>query len=109
MNTTRAPHACRDMLEIRHEIDLIDQHIIRLLGERFRYVKAATPFKHSPDAVRDQARFDSMLQSRREWAAAQQLSPDVIEQLYRDLVTYFINEEMTAWQNATPGGATDTA
>ena len=26
------------------------------------------------------------------------LSPDAIEKMYRDLVNYFVNEEMTRWQ-----------
>ena len=39
-----------------------------------------------------------MLLQRREWADAEGLSADVIEQLYRDLVSYFIDAEMSKWR-----------
>jgi len=35
-----------------------------------------------------------MLQERRIWAENEGLNPDVIEKLYRDLVSYFIEEEL---------------
>ena len=41
-----------------------------------------------------------MLQQRRDWAAEAGLSPDVIEQVYRDLVNHFIAEEMKHWQDS---------
>jgi isochorismate pyruvate lyase len=39
-----------------------------------------------------------MLEQRRVWAAEEGLNPEVIEKLYRDLVNYFINEELQNWQ-----------
>jgi isochorismate pyruvate lyase len=42
-----------------------------------------------------------MLQQRRVWAEDARLNPDVIEKLYRDLVNYFIDEEMKHWQERT--------
>jgi isochorismate pyruvate lyase len=41
-----------------------------------------------------------MLLQRRVWADEQGLSPEVVEKLYRDLVTYFISEEMKHWSKA---------
>lgn len=86
------------MQDIRTEIDQIDRQVIALLGQRFDYVKAAAKFKTDAASVRASARFESMLQQRRTWAEAAGLSADVIEKLYRDLVTYFINEELNHWQ-----------
>jgi len=85
------------MEDIRFEIDAIDRDIITLLGKRFQYVKAASRFKKSETAVRAPDRFKAMLEERRSWADAEGLSADAIEKMYRDLVNYFINEEMTAW------------
>ena len=39
-----------------------------------------------------------MLVQRREWAVAERVKPDVIEKLYRDLVQYFISEELQHWK-----------
>lgn len=89
---------CTNMQEIRAAIDAIDEDIIAQLGKRFAYVKAAAHFKTSATDVRAPERFQSMLQQRRQWADTNGLSPDAIEKLYRDLVEYFISEEMTDWK-----------
>ncbi|MEQ6291328.1 isochorismate lyase [Vogesella sp. GCM10023246] len=94
------PQQCASLTEIRQQIDAIDQQVIQLLGERFGYVLAAAPFKHSSAAVQAPQRFAAMLQQRRQWAAQAGLAPDVIEQMYRQLVAYFIAEEMRHWHDA---------
>ncbi|MBI3310677.1 MAG: isochorismate lyase [Serratia liquefaciens] len=95
-----SPQECADMNDIRAEIDMMDENIIKLIAQRFAYVKAAAKFKTSPDAVRAKERFEAMLLQRRTWADEQGLSPEVIEKLYRDLVNYFISEEMKHWSKA---------
>ena len=86
------------MQDIRAAIDSIDQEVIRLLGRRFEYVQAAAQFKTSATAVRAPERFKAMLEQRRAWAQAAGLDPDVVAGVYRDLVEYFIAEEMKRWQ-----------
>ena len=88
------------MADIRDEIDRLDHQIIQLLGQRFGYVKAASKFKTSEASVEASDRFQAMLEQRRQWAEAEGLSPTAIETMYRDLVTYFIKEEMRAWKQA---------
>ena len=86
------------MQDIRAAIDSIDREVIRLLGRRFEYVQAAAQFKTSATAVRAPERFKAMLEQRRAWAQAAGLDPDVVAGVYRDLVEYFIAEEMKRWQ-----------
>lgn len=50
-------------------------------------------------SVRAPERFAAMLAQRRRWAEAVGLNADVIEKLYSDLVTHFIQEEMKRWQS----------
>jgi isochorismate pyruvate lyase len=95
----KKPEECADMGDIREEIDQIDQQIIQLLGQRFGYVKAASKFKTSEMSVKAPERLQSMLQQRRIWASEAGINPEVIEKMYRDLVNYFIEEEMKQWQN----------
>lgn len=90
----KKPKDCLDMQEIRKEIDTIDKNIIDLLGLRFNYVKAATKFKTNEQAVKAPERFAAMLVQRRIWAEENGLNPDVIEKVYRDLVGYFIDQEL---------------
>lgn len=94
----KSPEQCAGMADIRAEIDRIDEAVIMLLGKRFRYVRAAAPFKTDAASVRASERLVAMLEQRRIWAEQQGLSPEVIEQLYRDLVAYFIAEELRHWQ-----------
>ncbi|MEP0921828.1 hypothetical protein NDA02_08545 [Leptolyngbya sp. ST-U4] len=41
-----------------------------------------------------------MLVDRRVWAETEGLSADAIEKMYRDLVSYFVSEEMQHWQRS---------
>ena len=92
------PASCKNMEDIRTEIDYLDHKIISLLGKRFQYVQAASKFKTSETSVRAPERFQAMLQQRRVWAEKEGLSPDAIEKLYSDLVNHFIAEEMKKWK-----------
>jgi isochorismate pyruvate lyase len=94
----KKPGECLDMQEIRHEIDTIDKTIIENLGMRFTYVKAASKFKKDANEVKAPERFTAMLAQRRIWAEENELSADVIEKLYRDLVEYFIDQELKFWK-----------
>lgn len=93
------PEDCSSIQSIRVEIDKLDRQIVALLGTRFKYVKAAAKFKNSETSVKAPERFRSMLEQRRIWAEEENLSPDVIENIYRDLVNYFINEELEDWKD----------
>lgn len=94
----KQPEDCQDMTDIRQAIDSLDQQVISLWAQRFEYVKTAAKFKTDETAVRAPERFASMLAQRREWAQEKGLNPEVIERLYRTLVTHFIEEEMKHWQ-----------
>jgi isochorismate pyruvate lyase len=86
----KSPDQCENILEIRTEIDRLDLEVIRLLGQRFAYVQAASGFKTDEANVRAAERFQAMLEQRRIWAT---------EQLFRDLVNHFIDEELKRWRN----------
>ncbi|WP_316820254.1 isochorismate lyase [Pedobacter gandavensis] len=97
----KQPEECQNMIDIRQEIDHIDQQIIGLIGRRYQYVKSAAQFKTSESSVKAPERFASMLLERRKWAEQQDLDPNVIEKIYTDLVHYFINEELNHWKERT--------
>ena len=56
-----------------------------LIGRRARYVEAAR-FGTGEESVRAPERQKKMLEKRRRWAAEENLNPDVIEKVYKDLV-----------------------
>ncbi len=88
---------CESLADIRREIDRIDRDIVRAIGERKQYVIAAAAFKNSATEVAAPERFAAMLAARRQWAEEEGLSADLIEKLYRDLVSHFIAEEREHW------------
>lgn len=90
----KQPEECSNIQEIRTAIDRIDQEIIALLGTRFNYVKVASKFKTNETSVKAPERFQAMLKQRRVWAESAGLNPDIIEDMYRNLVNYFIEEEL---------------
>ena len=80
--------------EARHHIDAIDAEIIRLLGNRAKYVHQVVNFKQRPEDVPAPERYAQVMRHRRVWAQAAGLNPDVIESMYKLLVDNNIKEEL---------------
>jgi len=94
------PEDCTNIEEIRRAIDALDREVISQIGRRARYVEAAARFKNSEQGVRAPERQREMLAQRRRWAEEAGLDPDVIEGIYRTLVSYFVDREMKGWREA---------
>lgn len=90
----KEPGDCRDIQDIRTEIDRLDRQIIEGIGKRSLYVKAAAKFKSNDASVKAPDRVKAMIKQRRDWAVEEGLNPDIIEKLYTDLVNYFVSEEL---------------
>ena len=97
----KSPEECRNIEDIREAIDQLDREIIGLIGMRAKYVHAAAQYKTSQSSVRASDRVQKMLQTRRTWAKEEGLFPDMIEELYRSMVNYFINQEMEQWEKGS--------
>jgi isochorismate pyruvate lyase len=89
-----APKECKNIDEVRNCIDQIDIQIIKLLSLRFDYVKEVIKYKPQDEAgVKAIDRYNSVLKKRRQMAIETGLDPDVIENVYRSLLDYFIDEQ----------------
>ena len=95
----KQPNECKNMDDIRNEIDLIDFQIVKLIGRRSEFVHAASKFKKNQNGVRAEERVKSMIRKRRSWAEDEHIEPDVIEKLFSALVDYFIAKEINYWKN----------
>ncbi len=84
--------------EARDAIDAIDAEIIRLFGNRAKFVHQVVRFKSSPEEVPAPNRYAQVMRQRREWAETAGLNPDVIEEMYKLLVDNFIKEELEIMQ-----------
>ena len=94
------PEKCASLEEVRCEIDRLDEEIVRLIGRRAHYVTAAARFKTSEAHVAAPDRQAAMLAVRREWAEREGLEPELIEDLYRRLVAWFVQRELEHWKRA---------
>ena len=86
---------CQNLEEVRSNIDRIDDAIIKLIAERGDYVAQASKFKKNEDGVRDTSRVEKVIQKVREKAEFYGASPDMVEALYREMISRFINMEMS--------------
>lgn len=86
---------CTTIEEVRKAIDDIDIELIELLGRRYQYVKEIVKFKEpTEEGIIAKDRFESVIQSRRELARINGLDQDFIEKIYRELLEYFIAEQL---------------
>ena len=91
----KSPSSCKNKEEIRQAIDELDRKIISLIGKRYQYVKEIVKYKEkTPDAIVAKERYNLVIASRRALAEENGLNPDIIEEMYKRLLQYFIQEEL---------------
>jgi isochorismate pyruvate lyase len=81
------------MQEVRHGVDRLDEEIVSLLGERFRYMDAAARIKPSRELVRDEGRKAEVIANVRRLAPAAGVDPEIAGSLYEQLVEASIAHE----------------
>ena len=89
---------CNSLDEVRENIDRIDNEIIRLIAERGTYVIQASQFKKDEDSVKDTSRVEKVIAKVREKAEEYGADSDMIEALYREMISRFVNMEMSEFQ-----------
>ena len=90
----RPPAECRDMTEVRAEIDRLDKALVDLIGERFGYVERAWQIKLQEKAEANVAwRNQQVIDKVRARAAEKGVPPDLCEALWRQMIGWFIQYE----------------
>ncbi len=84
---------CRDLAEVRQQIDAIDRQIVALLAERGAYVRQAARFKHTADDVAAPRRVAHVIERVRDLAMGYGVDADLVEEVYRAMITRFIEIE----------------
>ncbi len=85
---------CNSLDEVRFNIDRIDRQIVAYLAERGDYVKQAAKFKKSTDDVRAPQRVEQVINKVIALARELGANPTVAEQVYRAMISGFINAEL---------------
>ncbi len=89
---------CKNLEEVRENIDRIDDEIIQLIAERGIYVIQASNFKKDEEGVKDTARVEKVIQKVRAKAQEYGANQDMVEALYREMISRFVNMEMKEFQ-----------
>lgn len=83
-----------ELSRVRQEIDEIDSQIVRLIAARGRQVTRAGELKSTTSDVSVPTRVEAIIERVRELALAEQVDPDLVEQIYRTMIGEFIQREM---------------
>jgi isochorismate pyruvate lyase len=89
----RAAKDCKNMEEVRTEIDRIDTALVDLIGERFTLVDRAWQFKKSPAEARVPWRIQQVIDRVKLRAKENGLPPELVEALWRQMIGWFIQYE----------------
>lgn len=91
------PADCGTMEEVRHGVDRLDEQIVALLADRFRYMEAAARIKPDREAVRDEGRKADVLAKVRATASREGAPVERVAQLYDALVETSIAYELNRY------------
>jgi isochorismate pyruvate lyase len=90
----RLPSECRNMDELRAQIDRLDQELVDLLVARTGYIDRAIVLKTSAQLpARIEARVDEVLENVRRLAAQQGLDPELAAALWERIIEWSIARE----------------
>jgi isochorismate pyruvate lyase len=92
--TVRKPADCRDMGEVRAEIDRVDSGLVDLIAERFGYVERAWQIKLGEKAAANVPWLNQQVIDKvRARAEERGVPPDLCEALWRQMIGWFIQYE----------------
>ena len=90
----RPPAACRDMSEVRAEIDRLDSALVDLIAERFTYVERAWQLKLvAKQEANVPWRNQQVIDKVRARGSAQGVPADLCEALWRQMIGWFVQYE----------------
>lgn len=102
----KPPADCKDLADVRAEIDRIDSALVKLIGERFGYVERAWQIKLS---LKQEAnvpwRNQQVIDRVRSRALEAGVPPDLCEALWRQMIGWFIQYEEEKLRTDLENGA----
>lgn len=95
---------CKNLREVRRNIDRIDKRMVGLLSERMHYVKHAMRFKRGIKRVRAPERESRVIQMVRLLAEKNRFGADAMESIYRVIIENFVKFEMEHFRKRAKKG-----
>ena len=89
----RSAQDCRDMAQVREEIDRIDLALVDIIAERFAFVDRAWQLKSNPGEAFVPWRIQQVIDRVRARAKQKGLPPELTEALWRQMIGWFVQYE----------------
>ncbi len=83
----------KNMNELRKELDLLDNELIKLVSKRFKFIEQAAIIKDDISKIRDNERIEAIIVRLRNLAEINDISPDIVEKLWRYIIELSIELE----------------
>ena len=84
---------CKNIIDVRKNIDLIDKELVVLIAKRGAYVKQAAQFKTTTAEVEAPKRVEQVIEKVTGIALAEGANIYVIEAVWRSMISAFIEAE----------------
>ena len=91
---------CKNLDEVRKEIDVLDAGIVELIAKRNAYIHQAAKFKVSVEDVKDENRVASVISGVREYALTHSLNPNMMQSIYELMINEMVESEISEFRNA---------
>lgn len=85
--------ACKNIDEVRAEIDRLDKELVSLLAERTGYVNQAVNYKSNPGEAVVEWRIREVVKNVRDLAEKENMDPNIAEAVWRCMIDQFIEHE----------------
>lgn len=94
---------CKDLADVRRNIDRLDREIVPLLAERAGFVELAAKYKLHRSQVVDNDRIEDVVSKVRHLANEYGTDPTLVENIYRAMIDAFIIHESQVWKRLHEG------
>ncbi len=90
---------CKNIEEIRNNINNIDEQIVKLIALRGTFVKQAAKFKKDSENVRAHKRVEEVISKVKNTARLNGANEEVVENVYRTMIDSFIKLELKEFES----------
>ena len=92
--------SCKNLDEVRSEIDVLDASIVELIAKRNAYIHQAAKFKISVEEVKDEKRVADIISRVRSYALDHSLNPNMMQSIYELMINEMVESEISEFRNA---------
>ena len=92
---------CDTLEEVRTEIDMIDEEMVKLISKRSHLIRQAAGFKESVEEVKAEDRVEYILGRVRHLAIKSDVSPNMISELFVIMIDEMVETEIAEFRNTS--------